>query len=51
VRSIAQDIMVLEQGRVVETGPVEQVLTRPGHAYTKQLLADLPRFADAEMSG
>ncbi|CUR56121.1 putative ABC transporter, ATP-binding protein [metagenome] len=47
VRSIAQDIMVLEQGRVVETGPVEQVMTRPEHAYTKQLLADLPRFADA----
>lgn len=47
VRSIAQDIMVLEQGRVVETGPVGQVLTAPEHAYTQQLLADLPRFADA----
>lgn len=47
VRSIAQDIMVLEQGRVVETGPVGQVLTQPEHAYTQQLLADLPRFADA----
>ncbi|MCS5721447.1 ABC transporter ATP-binding protein [Herbiconiux sp. CPCC 203407] len=47
VRSIAQDILVLEQGRVVETGPVEHVLTHPEHAYTKQLLADLPRFADA----
>jgi peptide/nickel transport system ATP-binding protein len=47
VRSIAQDILVLERGRVVETGPVEQVLTRPEHAYTQQLLADLPRFADA----
>jgi peptide/nickel transport system ATP-binding protein len=47
VRSIAQDIMVLEQGHVVETGPVERVLTQPQHAYTKQLLADLPRFADA----
>jgi peptide/nickel transport system ATP-binding protein len=47
VRSIAQDILVLEQGRVVESGPVHQVLTRPEHAYTKQLLADLPRFADA----
>ncbi|CAN5596449.1 hypothetical protein BH10ACT9_BH10ACT9_32050 [soil metagenome] len=47
VRSIAQEIIVLEQGRVVETGPVEQVLTYPEHAYTQQLLADLPRFADA----
>jgi peptide/nickel transport system ATP-binding protein len=47
VRSIAQDIMVLEQGHVVETGPVERVLAHPEHAYTKQLLADLPRFSDA----
>ncbi len=50
VRSIAQDIMVLEQGHVVETGPVEQVLTQPKHAYTKQLLRDLPRFADAVLA-
>jgi peptide/nickel transport system ATP-binding protein len=47
VRSIAQDIMVLEQGRIVETGSVEQVLTEPQDAYTKQLMRDLPRFADA----
>ncbi|WP_284977285.1 ABC transporter ATP-binding protein [Arthrobacter sp. efr-133-TYG-104] len=47
VRSIAQDIMVLEQGRIVETGSVEQVLTEPQDAYTKQLMHDLPRFADA----
>jgi peptide/nickel transport system ATP-binding protein len=50
VRSIAQDILVLEQGRVVEAGPVEQVLTHPEHAYTQQLLADLPRFADAAVT-
>jgi peptide/nickel transport system ATP-binding protein len=47
VRSIAQDIMVLERGRVVETGPVEQVLTEPQDAYTKQLMHDLPRFSDS----
>ena len=47
VRSIAQDLIVLEHGRVVETGPVERVMTQPAHAYTQQLLADLPRFDDA----
>jgi peptide/nickel transport system ATP-binding protein len=46
VRSIAQDVVVLEHGRVVEAGTADHVLTRPEHAYTKQLLADLPRFAD-----
>ena len=44
VRSIAQDVIVLEHGHVVETGPVESVLASPEHPYTKQLLADLPRF-------
>ena len=43
VRSIAQDVLVLEHGRVAEAGPVESVLTDPQHPYTKQLMADLPR--------
>jgi peptide/nickel transport system ATP-binding protein len=47
VRSIAQDVIVLQSGRVVETGSVEEVLSRPKHPYTQQLLADLPRIADS----
>ncbi|WP_198318406.1 dipeptide ABC transporter ATP-binding protein [Arthrobacter sp. YN] len=47
VRSIAQDIMVLKRGHVVETGPVELVLTEPQDAYTRQLMHDLPRFSDS----
>jgi peptide/nickel transport system ATP-binding protein len=47
VRSIAQDVIVLQEGRVVEAGPAERVLTAPEHPYTNQLLADLPRFAEA----
>ncbi|MBS1889090.1 MAG: ABC transporter ATP-binding protein [Actinobacteria bacterium] len=46
VRSIAQDVIVLQGGRLVEAGPVERVLTSPQHPYTRQLLADLPRLAD-----
>jgi peptide/nickel transport system ATP-binding protein len=45
VRSIAQDVMVLEQGTVVERGTAADVLERPQHPYTQQLVADLPRFA------
>lgn len=36
-------VMVMHRGRVVETGPVDQVLTTPQHAYTKSLLAAIPR--------
>jgi peptide/nickel transport system ATP-binding protein len=48
VRSLAQDVVVLEGGRVVEHGPVESVLTDPTHPYTKKLLADLPDLGRAE---
>jgi len=36
---------VLYAGRSVETGPVEAVLNRPGHPYTRALLAALPDAA------
>lgn len=42
VRSLAQDVVVLESGCVLERGPVEEVLTNPSHPYTKSLLKDLP---------
>ena len=42
VRSIAQNVVVLSAGRVVEQGPVAEVLDNPQHPYTQQLLRDLP---------
>ena len=42
VRSIAQDVVVLSDGVIVEHGPVDQVLDHPAHEYTQRLLADLP---------
>lgn len=48
VRSLAQDVVVLEGGRIVEHGPVESVLTDPSHPYTKKLLSDLPDLGRVE---
>jgi peptide/nickel transport system ATP-binding protein len=44
VRSIAQNMIVLQQGRIVEQGTVDEVLGNPRHPYTRQLLEDLPRL-------
>ncbi len=48
VRSIAQQVAVMQGGRIVERGPVEQVLERPQAAETRRLLEDAPHFAAAE---
>jgi ABC-type dipeptide/oligopeptide/nickel transport system ATPase component len=33
-------VAVMQQGRVLEIGSCEQVLTAPTHPYTRQLIAD-----------
>lgn len=43
-RRIADEVCVLRAGRVQEQGPAEQVLGNPTAAYTRDLLAALPRF-------
>ncbi len=45
VRRIADEVAVMQRGRVVEAGPVEQVFTRPQHPYTRMLLAAEPKGA------
>ncbi len=34
----------MEKGRIVERGPAETVLLRPTHAYTRQLIEDVPKI-------
>ncbi|GGG30134.1 ABC transporter ATP-binding protein [Chelatococcus composti] len=43
VRRIADRVCVMTEGRVVETGPVEEVFARPQHPYTQKLLAAEPK--------
>jgi peptide/nickel transport system ATP-binding protein len=46
VRSITQHVVVMQLGRVVETGPTDDLLDAPQTAYTQRLCADIPKFAD-----
>jgi peptide/nickel transport system ATP-binding protein len=41
-RYIADDILVMYAGQIVERGPIEQVLSEPLHPYTRLLLAAVP---------
>jgi peptide/nickel transport system ATP-binding protein len=44
VRSIAQSAVVLREGVVAESGPVEQILEHPADPYTRRLVEDVPRL-------
>ena len=41
---LAHEVAVMHQGRIVEHGPVDQVLRAPAHPYTRQLLAAVPEI-------
>ena len=45
VAQVADRVAVMRHGEIVEQGSVEQVLTRPQHAYTRNLLASAPTMS------
>jgi len=47
VRRIADVVCVMNGGKIVEQGPVEQVFTAPKHPYTRALLAAEPKLDPA----
>ncbi len=44
VEYIAHKVAVMYQGRIVEQGEVDEVLSRPQHPYTQRLLAAVPKI-------
>jgi peptide/nickel transport system ATP-binding protein len=44
VHDIADDVIVMYKGRIVEAGAVQQIFNNPVHPYTKGLLACRPRM-------
>ena len=47
VEYLSRRVMVMYLGRIVETGPVEEVFARPAHPYTRALLDSVPSIDPA----
>ncbi len=47
VRGITDRVLVMKQGRIVEDGSAEQVIDAPRDAYTRRLVAAMPRIPEA----
>lgn len=49
VADLSDHMIVMKDGVVVESGSTKQVFTKPGHQYTKDLLAAVPHLGAAEL--
>ncbi len=47
VRLIAHQVLVMKQGEIVESGTPDAIFRSPGHPYTRELMAAVPRPASA----
>ncbi|OGO37935.1 MAG: hypothetical protein A2147_07100 [Chloroflexi bacterium RBG_16_57_8] len=50
VAYMADDVVVMESGRIVERGIVDDIFDRPREEYTRQLLSAIPRFEPGDGS-
>jgi peptide/nickel transport system ATP-binding protein len=50
VAEIADRVVVMEGGRLVEQGSADEVLNRPKHPYTQRLIAAVPRMRSRDRS-
>ena len=51
VAEIADRVIVMQNGHLVETGPASQVLTAPEHPYTQMLISSVPSLTPKDRDG
>jgi peptide/nickel transport system ATP-binding protein len=47
IAEVAETVAVMHAGRIVEMGPVGEIFHNPKHAYTRELLAAIPRLGSS----
>ena len=50
VKYMADDILVMNQGEIVERGSSDDIYNRPQHAYTRQLLSAIPKGLEGNLA-
>ena len=50
VKYMADDILVMNQGEIVERGTSDDIYNRPQHAYTRQLLGAIPKGLEGHIA-
>ena len=46
VRYVCDDVAVMRHGELIETGPVLDVIDRPQHEYTRDLMSAIPHLGE-----
>ena len=41
---VSDNVYIMEHGKLVESGPAEEVILHPTAAYTKRLISDVPKI-------
>ncbi|MCJ8014022.1 ABC transporter ATP-binding protein [Paenibacillus sp. KQZ6P-2] len=44
---VSDTIYIMEKGKIVESGPAEDIILNPQHKYTQQLISDVPKIHSA----
>ncbi|WP_312869760.1 ABC transporter ATP-binding protein [Jiella pacifica] len=48
VANLAEEVVVMHHGRIVESGPAETIFSAPSHPYLVSLMKAVPDFSDTE---